>query len=106
MLSESDISKGLFFTLDVDNRICIPCSTSVEFMISSTDVLHRFALPSLGVKVDAVPGRIVSLLLTVDVPSILYGQCSEICGTGHALIPVVVEVLPDLSLNSSELPSL
>nr|AXP85242.1 cytochrome c oxidase subunit 2 [Dicyema sp.] len=96
MVAVDDLVKGGYFTMDVDNRICIPCMKSVEFLISSNDVLHSFALPNIGVKVDAVPGRIVSLFVSVDVPSILYGQCSEMCGTGHALMPIVVEVIPEM----------
>lgn len=99
LVSEMDIVNGIYFTLDVDNRVCIPCRKCVEFIVSSSDVLHSFAIPSLGVKVDAVPGRIVSLLLNVDLPAILYGQCSEMCGTGHALMPIVVEVIPSICEN-------
>ncbi len=80
--------------LDVDNRISIPCDRRVRLIVGSTDVLHAWALPSLGVKVDATPGRINQILIKSFFPTIIVGQCSEICGANHSFIPIVVEVSP------------
>nr|YP_001552167.1 cytochrome c oxidase subunit II [Pseudocellus pearsei]ABS71905.1 cytochrome c oxidase subunit II [Pseudocellus pearsei] len=77
--------------LDVDNRMIIPMSTQIRLLISSNDVIHSWTIPSLGIKVDAVPGRLNQLLTTVKRPSILYGQCSEICGANHSFMPIVLE---------------
>nr|BAA76311.1 cytochrome c oxidase subunit II [Dicyema misakiense] len=90
----NDDFNGCFYALDVDNRLVVPMSKYVELIVSSSDVLHSFALPSLGIKLDAVPGRIMSIMLCVDLPSALYGQCSEMCGTGHALMPLCIESIP------------
>ena len=77
--------------LDVDNRIAIPAHLNSLLLISSADVLHCFTVPMLGVKVDAVPGRLNYLTLSPNQTGIFYGQCSELCGSNHSYIPIVVE---------------
>jgi len=86
-------SKEGYRLLDVDARIVLPHSKDIRGLIRSSDVLHCWAVPSLGVKADAVPGRLNQLLFNVMRPRILYGQCSEICGANHRFIPIVVECI-------------
>lgn len=80
-----------FRLLDVDNRTPIPFSTQVRIIITSSDVIHSWTIPSIGVKIDAVPGRLNQISFTVNKPGLFYGQCSEICGTNHRFIPIVLE---------------
>lgn len=79
--------------LDVDARIVLPHSKDLRALIRSSDVLHCWTVPALGVKADAVPGRLNQLLFNVMRPRILYGQCSEICGANHRFMPIVVECI-------------
>lgn len=85
---------GDFRLLDVDARIVIPYNRNCKTLITSADVLHSWTVPALGVKADAVPGRINQQAFMSLRPSILYGQCSEICGANHRFIPIVVESVP------------
>lgn len=78
--------------LDTDTRLIVPCQVIIKFFISSIDVLHSWALPSAGVKIDACPGRLNQIAVYFSRPGILYGQCSEICGANHRFIPIVLEV--------------
>jgi len=91
LLSEADLSKGFRRLLDTDRHLVVPSLSPLRFLISSIDVLHSFSLPSIGIKIDAVTGRLnmVSFFLITD--GILLGQCSELCGAGHATMPIVVE---------------
>ena len=93
-LNHDATSKVLFHTLDVDNRLVLPSSSSLLFLITSADVLHSWTVPSLGIKTDAIPGRLNYLSVSVPFSGVYYGQCSEICGSNHRLIPIVVEFLP------------
>lgn len=79
--------------LDVDNRLVIPTFLPVRFLLSSSDVLHSWTIPSFGVKIDAVPGRINQFCFSSKRSGIFFGQCSEICGSNHRFIPVVMESL-------------
>lgn len=86
--------------LDVDNRLCLPFKLGVILIVTSRDVLHSWAVPSLGVKTDAVPGRLNYLNILPSQVGVFYGQCSELCGTNHSFIPIVVEVTsPSSTLN-------
>ena len=84
--------------IDVDNRVIVPVQEHIRALITSRDVLHSWALPSLGVKIDAVPGRLNQFVFIVILNSIVHGQCREICGVNHSFIPIVLEavVLQDL----------
>ena len=88
----SDASRA-FRLLDVDNRAALPIHTQVRILISSADVLHSWTVPSLGVKADAIPGRLNQVQFYSQRPGLYFGQCSEICGANHRFIPVVVEVV-------------
>jgi cytochrome c oxidase subunit 2 len=88
----TDSSSPLMFrNLDVDNRMIIPSSVSSLVIVTSADVLHSWTVPSLGVKVDAVPGRLNYLTLRPSGSGVYYGQCSELCGSNHSFMPIVVE---------------
>lgn len=78
-----------------DNIIPLPCLTSIRVLVSRTDVIHRWALPSIGLKVDAIPGRLNILNLTSLKPGTVFGQCSEICGANHSFIPITIQFLVD-----------
>jgi cytochrome c oxidase subunit 2 len=80
--------------LDTDNHTIVPFKTHVRMLISSADVLHAWTVPSLGVKADAVPGRINQVKFICQRPGIFFGQCSEICGANHRFIPIVLESIP------------
>lgn len=74
--------------LTVDNSLVLPVNTSVRILVSSNDVIHSFAIPSLAVKCDAVPGRLNSIGVVINRPSTFYGQCSELCGIMHGFMPI------------------
>lgn len=83
--------------LEVDNRLVVPSNTWVRFYITGADVIHSWAIPALGVKCDAVPGRLNEILVKIDFNGVYYGQCSELCGLNHAFMPIVVQaVYPDV----------
>lgn len=77
--------------LEVDNRLILPWNEHLRFLITSADVLHSWSIPSLGVKMDACPGRLNQVSLFINRPGVFYGQCSEICGVNHAFMPICVE---------------
>lgn len=79
--------------IDVDNRVVVPSQENIRALITSSDVLHSWALPSLGVKIDAIPGRLNQFVFIVILNSIIHGQCSEICGVNHSFIPIVLEAV-------------
>jgi len=79
--------------IDVDNRIVVPVQENIRALITSRDVLHSWALPALGVKIDAIPGRLNQFIFMVIVNSVIHGQCREICGVNHSFIPIVLEAV-------------
>nr|DBA43886.1 TPA_asm: COX2 [Bombus personatus] len=83
--------KNQFRLLETDNRLIIPFKISMRMIISSLDVIHSWTIPSLGIKVDAIPGRINQLNLFCIRPGIYFGQCSEICGMNHSFMPIMLE---------------
>jgi cytochrome c oxidase subunit 2 len=91
MVAEDDLVKGDLRLLEVDNRVVLPIDTHVRVLLTSADVLHCWAVPSLGVKCDAVPGRLNQISMYIDREGLFYGQCSEICGQNHGFMPIAVE---------------
>jgi cytochrome c oxidase subunit 2 len=79
--------------LEVDNRVVLPVDTEVRVYVTAADVLHSWAMPSLGVRKDAITGRLNETWLKIEKPGVYYGQCSQICGTGHAFMPIVIEAV-------------
>nr|YP_009092859.1 cytochrome c oxidase subunit II [Hyla annectans]AIR12696.1 cytochrome c oxidase subunit II [Hyla annectans]AOC61665.1 cytochrome c oxidase subunit II [Hyla tsinlingensis] len=94
MVPTQDLSLGQFRLLEVDNRMITPVGMATRTLITADDVLHSWAVPSLGVKTDAIPGRLSEASFLVSRPGVYYGQCSEICGANHSFMPIVVESLP------------
>jgi len=90
MLLEEDLLLGMTRLLEVDNQLFLPQKTHIRIIITSADVLHSWAVPSLGVKVDACPGRINMVNIYIKRSCIIYGQCSEICGTYHSFMPIII----------------
>nr|AHG94134.1 cytochrome oxidase subunit II [Amynthas longisiphonus] len=97
MLQPHDLSPGDFRLLEVDNRIVVPMQLEIRMLITAADVLHSWTVPSLGVKVDAVPGRLNQIGFTTSHPGVFYGQCSEICGANHSFMPIAMEVVDSKS---------
>nr|QJC59492.1 cytochrome c oxidase subunit 2 [Sargassum fusiforme] len=83
----------VFRLLEVDNRLFVPINTHIRVLVTSADVLHSWAVPSLGIKVDACPGRLNQVFLFVKREGVFYGQCSEICGVNHGFMPIVVQAV-------------
>ncbi|YP_008578417.1 cytochrome c oxidase subunit II (mitochondrion) [Desmodus rotundus] len=94
MISTPDLKSGGLRLLEVDNRTVLPMEMTVRVLVSSEDVLHSWAIPSLGLKTDAVPGRLNQATLLSTRPGLYYGQCSEICGSNHSFMPIVLETVP------------
>ncbi len=93
MVPESDLELGQLRLLDVDNRVLVPVDTHIRFIVTGQDVIHDFAVPALGVKIDAVPGRLNQTSVIIQREGVYYGQCSEICGVYHGFMPVVIEAV-------------
>ena len=93
MIPTSDLEEGDLRLLEVDNKIVVPVNTQVRVVITGADVIHCFAVPSLGVKADAIPGRLNQVSFLAKRPGTYYGQCSEICGSDHSFMPIVVEAV-------------
>ncbi|KON71389.1 MAG: Cytochrome c oxidase subunit 2 precursor [Candidatus Hodgkinia cicadicola] len=88
---QNEILIREFRLLEVDNRTVLPFNTQIRLLISSFDVIHSWAIPSMRIKVDAVPGRLNQARIFINRPGISFGQCSEICGANHRFIPIVIE---------------
>jgi len=80
-----------FRLLDVDNRLILPFNNYIRLLTTSNDVIHSWTIPSLGIKIDSIPGRINQTSIFLNRPGIYFGQCSEICGINHRFIPIVIE---------------
>lgn len=91
LIPEADLELGQLRLLDTDNHIIVPVNTHIRFIVTATDVIHNFAVPSLGLKIDATPGRLNQVSALIDRTGLFYGQCSEICGVWHGFMPIVVE---------------
>lgn len=91
IVPESDLEEGGLRMLEVDNRVVVPEETHIRFVITSGDVIHSFAVPSLGIKCDAYPGRLNQVSTYINREGVFYGQCSEICGILHSSMPIVIE---------------
>ncbi|AWK85600.1 cytochrome c oxidase subunit II [Azospirillum thermophilum] len=93
MIQDADLKPGQRRLLEVDNRVVIPVNATVRILVTAGDVIHSWAIPSFGVKKDGVPGRINETWFKAEREGVYYGQCSEICGTNHAFMPIAVEVV-------------
>lgn len=91
MLPVETLALGALRLLEADNALVIPTLCNIRLLVSSADVLHSFAMPSMAIKCDAIPGRINQAALYALRAGIYYGQCSEICGLQHGFMPIVLE---------------
>lgn len=93
MIPESDLEAGDLRLLEVDNQLVVPTNTHVRCILTAADVIHCWAVPSLGVKLDCIPGRLNQTSFLANREGAFYGQCSEICGANHAFMPIVVKAV-------------
>nr|ABW76490.1 cytochrome c oxidase subunit II [Eclysippe vanelli] len=94
MLSDNVLSSGECRLLEVDHRTVLPVNLNIRAVITAADVIHAWTVPSLGVKVDAVPGRLNQIGFLSLRSGVFYGQCSEICGANHSFMPISIEMVP------------
>nr|YP_009332012.1 cytochrome c oxidase subunit II [Amblyomma sculptum]APH07709.1 cytochrome c oxidase subunit 2 [Amblyomma sculptum] len=92
LIPETDLDINSFRLLETDNNLMIPFNTMIKFLITSADVIHSWTIPSLGMKMDAIPGRLNQTFSIAKRPGLFFGQCSEICGTNHSFMPISLEV--------------
>ena len=93
MVEEKDLKDGQLRLLDVDNPLVVPQGATVKFLITSQDVIHSFAIPSAGIKTDAIPGKTNEAHIKIDRLGTYYGQCSELCGIHHAFMPIMLKIV-------------
>ncbi|EDO07397.1 Cytochrome C oxidase subunit II periplasmic domain family protein [Babesia bovis T2Bo] len=93
LVTDEDLVPGMLRQLEVDKRLTLPTRTHIRFLITATDVIHTWSVPSLGIKADAVPGRLHRVNTFILREGVYYGQCSEMCGTLHGFMPIVVEAV-------------
>ena len=91
MVADDDLEGKDLRLLEVDNTVALPVNTHIRVIVTAADVLHSWAVPSLGVKVDAVPGRLSQVSIFLKRLGTFYGQCSEICGVNHGYMPIKIE---------------
>nr|AFV07505.1 cytochrome oxidase subunit II [Nycterophilia parnelli] len=94
MIPSNELSLNSFRLLDVDNRVVLPMNTQIRMLVTAADVIHSWTIPSLGVKIDATPGRLNQISFMINRPGLFFGQCSEICGANHSFMPIVIESIP------------
>nr|YP_009045953.1 cytochrome c oxidase subunit II [Thenus orientalis]CDR98449.1 cytochrome c oxidase subunit 2 [Thenus orientalis] len=93
MIPSADLPSSGYRLLDVDNRTVLPIDTQVRVLVSAADVIHSWTIPAMGVKADAIPGRLNQISFIMNRPGLFYGQCSEICGANHSFMPIVIEAV-------------
>mgnify|MGYP005727226991 CR=1 FL=1 len=93
IVPEEDLEEGQLRLLEVDNRVVVPINTHIRVLVTAADVLHAWAVPSFGVKMDCVPGRLNQTSMFIQREGVFYGQCSELCGVNHGFMPIVVEAV-------------
>ena len=100
MVPEDELKAGQPRLLATDENLVLPVGKKIRVLVTSSDVLHAFAMPALGSKVDAVPGRTNETWFQIDEPGMYYGQCSELCGEGHAFMPLAIQAVPEAEFNA------
>jgi cytochrome c oxidase subunit 2 len=93
MVPDDEIQEGQVRLLDTDNAVVLPVDTRIRILVTASDVIHNFAMPAFGLKMDAVPGRINETWVSINREGTFYGQCSEICGTGHSYMPIMIKAV-------------
>lgn len=100
MVADADLQPGQPRLLTADNPLVVPVDTTVRVIVTGADVIHSWAVPSFGVKIDAIPGRLNETWFRVEKPGTYYGQCSELCGQSHAFMPVEVKAVSKEEFNA------
>ena len=95
MVQDKDLKPGQPRLLSVDNEMVVPVNKIVKVLTTGADVIHSFAVPSFGIKIDAIPGRVNETWFKAEREGVYYGQCSELCGKDHAFMPITVRVVSD-----------
>nr|YP_011010162.1 cytochrome c oxidase subunit 2 [Hermatobates djiboutensis]WPW46686.1 cytochrome c oxidase subunit 2 [Hermatobates djiboutensis] len=93
MKPTNELEMNEFRLIETDNHTMMPINTQIRILVTATDVLHSWTIPSLGVKIDATPGRLNQGSIFINRPGMMYGQCSEICGANHSFMPITVEAI-------------
>ncbi len=93
MIKEKDLKPGQVRLLSTDNPVYLPIATTIRILTTSADVIHSWTLPSLGIKKDSVPGRLNEVWLRINKEGTYFGQCSELCGPGHAFMPIEIRAV-------------
>nr|ADI33919.1 cytochrome c oxidase subunit II [Rhinusa antirrhini]AFP50417.1 cytochrome c oxidase subunit II [Rhinusa antirrhini] len=93
MIPIKSLSEGEFRLLEVDGRMIVPINTQIRVVVTSSDVIHSWTVPSLGMKIDATPGRLNQTNFNINRTGLFFGQCSEICGANHSSMPIVIEAV-------------
>lgn len=93
LIPEQDLKEGQLRLLDVDNRLVVPVGKKVQVLVTTSDVMHSFFIPSFGVQIYGTPGRINETWFQVEKPGVYYGECNQICGMNHAYMPIVIEAM-------------
>nr|WHE42549.1 cytochrome c oxidase subunit II [Habroloma sp.] len=91
MIPSNELKLYQFRLLDVDNRLVLPYNSQIRMLVTATDVIHSWTIPSLGMKIDATPGRLNQISFLINRSGLFFGQCSEICGANHSFMPIVLE---------------
>ena len=93
LIEDEDLEEGQKRLLETDVQVVLPVNTKIRLLVTASDVLHNFAMPAFGIKMDAVPGRVNETWFDITREGTYYGQCSEICGTGHAYMPITIKAV-------------
>ncbi len=100
MLGDDELAEGQPRLLATDTTVMVPVDKHIRLQITSDDVIHSWALPAAGVKMDAVPGRLNEIWMKLDQPGLYYGQCSELCGLNHGYMPIMVEAVSEAAFGT------
>ena len=100
MIPDKELKKGQKRLLDTDTSVVVPVNTTVRIQVTAADVLHAWAIPAFGVKIDVVPGRLNETWFKATREGVYYGQCSELCGVNHGFMPIRVEVVSKSKFNA------
>ncbi|MSP67172.1 MAG: cytochrome c oxidase subunit II [Alphaproteobacteria bacterium] len=93
MVADSDIKPGQLRLLETDNSVVLPVNTDIRILVTASDVIHAWAIPAFGVKMDGYPGKLNETWVRIEKEGVYYGQCSELCGTNHGFMPIRVEAV-------------
>ena len=93
LVPEKDLKPDQLRLLTTDNEVVLPVDTTIRIQVTASDVLHAFAVPAFGIKIDAVPGKLNETWVKIERPGMYYGQCSELCGQGHGFMPIMIHAV-------------